>query len=327
MPLLAHWEDLGFHAVPRRVVSLVPSVTESIFEIGCGDRLLGITDYCVHPADSVRRVPKVGGTKNPDLQRLKAIMPDLIIANQEENGQAALEALAAEGFRIWLTFPRTVRHALDLLHDLVQLFRVPQMDQGLSALETAYEWASLAAESARPVRVFCPIWLEPNWWMTFNRDTYIHDLLRICGAENVFADRDRHYPLSADLAAPEHSLPSTIASPPAGDADPERDAVYGQTHGSAPLRDTRYPRVTLAEIAAHAPELILLPSEPYDFTAADLDAFDEYRDIPAVKHNNIKFVDGSLLTWHGIRLAQALSELPALINAMAMDEEQSGDHP
>jgi ABC-type Fe3+-hydroxamate transport system substrate-binding protein len=319
MPLLTHWEDLGFHAAPRRVVSLVPSVTESIFEIGCGEQLLGITDYCVHPAAAVRHVPKIGGTKNPDLQRIKAILPDLIIANQEENGQVAIESLAAEGFRIWLTFPRTVRHALDLLHDLVQLFHVPQMDQGLSALETAYEWASLAAESAQPVKVFCPIWREPAhaWWMTFNRDTYIHDLLRICGAENVFADRDRRYPLATDLAAPEPNLAPSDSSPANGMPDPG----IGGSEASLDERDTRYPRVTLAEVAARAPELILLPSEPYDFTARDLAAFDEYPDLPAVKNNNLKFVDGSLLTWHGIRLAQALSELPALINATLVDGE------
>lgn len=310
MPLLTDWADLSFHAAPRRVVSLVPSVTESLFALGAGDHLIAVTDYCVHPADEVRRLTKIGGPKNPDLKRIQSLMPDLIIANQEENTSVALEALAAEGFRIWLTFPRSVRQALDLLHDLVQLFRVPHLDQHLAALETSYEWSSLAADAATRARVFCPIWREADWWMTFNAETYAHDLLHVCGAENVFAERDRRYPLAADLAAP------ADVPPPGGAPDPVPGTGV-QLNAPTIHRDTRYPRVTLAEVAALAPDLILLPSEPYDFTAHALDAFDEYPDIPAVKNKNIKFVDGSLLFWHGIRLATALADLPSLVNPNA----------
>jgi len=298
--LFRNWEELGFHDAPRRVVSLVPSVTESLFGLGCGGALVGVTDFCVHPAEAVKRLPRVGGTKNPDLQRIQAAMPDLIIANQEENSQASLAALAAEGFRVWLTFPRTVRQALDLLHDLVRLFRVSAMGHQLSALETAYEWASLAAENTPPVKVFCPIWREPGahppaegprWWMTIHRDTYVHDVIRLCGGRNVFADRERRYPLAADLGESQAATP-----------------------GPAAGRDTRYPRVTTQEVAEQAPDLILLPSEPYLFSESDLAAFDDFGEIPAVKNKNIRLVDGSLLTWHGIRVARALAELPAIIN-------------
>ena len=298
--LKSNWEDLGFHDAPRRAVSLVPSATESLIELGCGGALVGVTDFCVHPAEAVKRLPRVGGTKNPDLQRIRAAMPDLIIANQEENSQESLEALAAEGFRVWLTFPRTVREALDLLHDLVRLFRVSHMGHQLSALETAYEWASLAAENMPPVKVFCPIWREPGahpsgegprWWMTINHDTYVHDVIRLCGGRNVFADRERRYPLAADLGETQAATPGAVAG-----------------------RDTRYPRVTTQEVAEQAPGLILLPSEPYPFSEPDLAAFDDFGEIPAVKNKNIRLVDGSLLTWHGIRVAKALAELPAIIN-------------
>ena len=295
---VTNWEALGFHDAPRRVVSLVPSVTESLFELGCGAALVAVTDFCVHPADGVKRLLKIGGTKNPNLQRIKTALPDLIIANQEENSQDSIAALVAEGFKIWLTFPRTVRDALDLLHDLVRLFRVSHMGHQLSALETAYEWASLAAENMPPVRVFCPVWREPataegqpRWWMTINRDTYVHDVIRLCGGANVFADRERRYPLAADLG-----------EGPVGPPD------------SAAGRDTRYPRVTTQEVAEQAPDLILLPTEPYAFTSADLAAFDDFREIPAVRRNRIQLADGSLLTWHGIRVAKALAELPAIIN-------------
>lgn len=287
--------ELNFNSAPGRVVSLVPSVTESLFDLGLGQCLVGVTDYCVHPAVQVAGLPKIGGTKNPNLQLIKAALPDLIIANQEENRKEDIEALQAEGFKVWLTFPCTVREAIDVLWAIVRLFRVPQMGQRLSVLETSYEWANGAAENMPPIKVFCPIWREPaategapQWWMTINHETYVHDLLRVCGAENIFADRDRRYPLAADLG--------------------ESPALE-----SASERDTRYPRVTMAEVVERAPDVILLPSEPYLFTEADLAAFDSFPEIPAVQNNRLLLVDGSWLTWPGTRLALALAELPALL--------------
>lgn len=294
---LGNLESLRLDRAPRRVVSLVPSVTESLFDLGVGDRLVGITDYCIHPASKVNGLLKIGGTKNPDLKKIKAALPDLIIANQEENRKEDVEALQAEGFKVWVTFPRTMREAIDLLWATIRVFRVPMIGQRLSVLETTYEWASLAAENMTPVSVFCPIWREPRagegpvrWWMTINRDTYTHDVLRVCGGANVFADRDRRYPLAADL---------------------------GQTQAVAtdPERDRRYPRVTPDEVAERAPEVILLPSEPYPFDEADLAAFAAFPEIPAVKNNRLHLVDGSLFTWPGTRLALALADLPALLQA------------
>lgn len=275
-----------FTHAPKRVVSLVPSVTESMCELGLGHKLVGVTTFCQHPAAFTAPLPKVGGTKNPDLGTIKKLMPDLVIANVEENPREVVEALQAEGFHVWVTFPRTVRQAIDILWDLVRLFDIPQQGQTLAVLEMTYEWASLAAENTPAVSVFCPIWRDP--WMTFNRDTYMHDLLRICGARNVFAARDRHYPLAADV---------------------------GSAPAEAPLdRDTRYPRITLEEVAASAPEVILLPNEPYAFTVADAAAFAPYADLPAVKNQRLVPVDGSWLTWHGTRLARALAELPTLLH-------------
>jgi ABC-type Fe3+-hydroxamate transport system substrate-binding protein len=130
------------------------------------------------------------------------------------------------------------------------------------------------------------------WWRAANRDTYLSDVLRICGGLNVFADRERRYPLAADLD-------------PAGRAP---DAP-------APHRDTRYPRVSPAEVAAAAPEVILLPSEPYPFADADLAAFDDFPEIPAVRQGRIFLADGAALTWPGTHLARALADLPALLFA------------
>lgn len=282
--------DAPVSTPPRRVVSLVPSVTESLFDLNLGDRLVGVTDYCVHPAADVARVPKVGGTKNPDIARIVALRPDLVIVNQEENRREDAEALWAAGVPVWVTHPRTVADALNLLWNIMHVFDEPTMVPRVRLIEQTLDWVqgiSRALEH-RP-RVFVPIWWEPL--MTFNADTYMHDLLRVCGGDNVFAERERRFPLAADVAH-------------AGAYSPEDPRVAG--------RDTRYPRVTLAEVEMARPDVILLPSEPYAFDEKHRQLFAAL-DVPAARSGSIHLVDGSLLTWHGTRLAYALDSLPALL--------------
>jgi len=124
--------------------------------------------------------------------------------------------------------------------------------------------------------------------MTANQDTYMHDLLYVCGGLNVFADRQRQFPLAADL----------------GKQAPDPTQAKG--------RDTRYPRITLAEVEATQADVILLPSEPFKFTEDHIPMF-QTLDMPAAKNNRIHLVDGSWLTWHGTRVAYALNDLPALL--------------
>src|SRR5579859_5179268 len=88
--------------VPQRVVSLVPSITESLFDLNIGSRVVGVTDYCTRPAELVRQLPNVGGTKNPDIQTIVALRPDLVIMDREENRKAYAEALAAAGIPTWI---------------------------------------------------------------------------------------------------------------------------------------------------------------------------------------------------------------------------------
>jgi ABC-type Fe3+-hydroxamate transport system substrate-binding protein len=276
---MIHESVESFGLPPERVVSLVPSMTESLFELGLGAALVGCTEFCVHPAEKTAALPKVGGTKNARVEDILALKPDLIIANKEENSRELVEALAAAGMPVWLTFPKSVDEAVQILYDLAGLFRNQTALLAVRSLAGAVDYARAA--SRQPARTFCPIWFEAGaesgpWWMTFNADTYPHDLLRLLGCENVFADRERQYPLEADL----------------GGGEPVEQ----------PGRDTRYPRVTGEEIAAAAPGLVLLPSEPFSFKPGDEAPLRELlgEDV------RYDFMDGSLLTWHGTRLAKAL---------------------
>lgn len=286
-------QALHFHHPPNRVVSLIPSMTESLFDLGFGDSVVGITDYCIHPADQLQNLPRVGGPKNPRVDEILKLEPDLVLANQEENSKKTVEQLEAEGMPVLVTFPKTVRQALDILWTLTGLYHSQTAAARLESLEFTLEWI----QSASPIekkRYFCPIWQGIthsgiNWWMTFNHDTYMHDLLDIVGGENVFADRVRHYPLEADLGQ--------IPIQDSGD------------------HDTRYPRVTLKEVIEKNPEMIILPTEPFEFSESEKSGIQQLMgETTAVKNDQIHLVDGSILTWHGTRLGKALQELPSLFS-------------
>jgi ABC-type Fe3+-hydroxamate transport system substrate-binding protein len=189
-----------------------------------------------------------------------------------------------------VTFPHTVREAFNLLWNIMHLFDEPVMVERVRAMEWMLDWLERMAETREtPCRVFAPIWLDPL--MTFNADTYIHDLLRVCGGTNVFADRERLYPLKADLGQGE---------------------VYAPDDPRAAGRDTRYPRVTLEEVITAQPDVILLPSEPFAFNKTHLPMFHAL-DVPAARSGAIHLVDGTLLTWHGTRMGHALNAIPSLL--------------
>lgn len=269
----------------RRVVSLVPSVTESLFLLGAGDRVVGRTDYCVEPAEGVSAVPSVGGTKDASVEAIAALAPDLVLMNQEENTEAMHRGLVARGLRVHLSFPKTVRDAVALMGELAAMLGVGADHPALARLEAVV--AGLERERAHtvPRRVFCPIWMDPL--MTVHGDTFISDVLDLCGGHNVFADRPRRYPLAADLG---------------------RAAAW--THDRVGLRDTRYPRVTLDEVVERAPEVVLLPDEPHPFSEADAEVF-RALPMPAAVDGRVRRVDGRALCWYSPRMADALPKVRA----------------
>ena len=252
-PLL---DDLGAEVpltgVPRRVVSLVPSLTEAI-ATSRPDLLVGATSWCSHPADlAVRRVR---GTKNPDLRAIAELAPDLVICNQEENRELDVRRLRAAGTPVWVSRIETLEQAFDALDRLFgELLADPAEPRPLPdwLVQARARWQPAPPGGARP-RVVVPIWRDP--WMVIGSRTFTDDLLARLGLVNAFA----------------------------GHPD-------------------RYPAVSLDQIAEAAPDLVLLPDEPYPFSAADgPEAF------PAGTATVL--VSGRLLTWYGPSLLTARDEL------------------
>ncbi len=187
---------------PRRIVSLVPSITEAFFAFGLGRRIAGVTKFCTEPAAGVADAPKVGGTKNVDVEAVAKLKPDLVIANAEENEKADIEALAAEGLTVFVTFPRTIIHATAMMRTLAEITEAKDAAAPVVAAIEAEAALSRAADRDRtPLRVFCPIWRDK--WMTIGPDTYVHDFLSSCGLQNVYEESKERYPEIelADVAA------------------------------------------------------------------------------------------------------------------------------
>jgi ABC-type Fe3+-hydroxamate transport system substrate-binding protein len=186
-------------------------VTETLFVLGLGDAVVGVTVYCVEPRDGVARKTKVGGEKNPNLALIRELSPDLVVANIEENLREHIETLRGWGIPVWVTYPRTVAEGIQMIRDLGELTGSRAAADPLAvALEAQLADVRRRAASHPPVPVFYPIWRAP--YMTVNRDTYVHDMLTVCGARNVFADRPARYPqVSLDEVA--EAQPAVIVLP------------------------------------------------------------------------------------------------------------------
>jgi ABC-type Fe3+-hydroxamate transport system substrate-binding protein len=229
----------------RRVVSLVPSLTESIV-VTRPAALVGATTWCTHPAEL--DVTRVRGTKNPDLAVIAGLAPDIVLANQEENRRLDVERLRARGVPVWTTVIRTLDEAVVSLR---RMFR-----EALGWPEPAWlaeaDLAWREPASGPVLRAAIPIWRDP--WMVVGSDTFAGDVAARLGLRNVYADHP-----------------------------------------------DRYPHVTLDDVAARRPDIIVLPDEPYRFSASDGPEM-----FPGQR---VALVEGRSLTWYGPSLVSARSLL------------------
>jgi ABC-type Fe3+-hydroxamate transport system substrate-binding protein len=238
-------DDLGNHvsvpAVVRRIVSLVPSLTETVASLNPG-LLAGATDWCTHPPELA--VSRIGGTKNPDVKEIIGLAPDVVLANEEENRGPDLDALRAAGLAVWVTKIRDLPGALRSLRRMITMACRQTTPAWLDTAEGA--WQRLPADLATAAVI--PIWRRP--WMVVGSDTFAGDVLARLGVTNIYAG-----------------------------------------HGE------RYPRIGIDELRATGADLVVLPDEPYRFTASD--------GPEAFPGSRTALVSGRHLTWYGPSLVEA----------------------
>jgi ABC-type Fe3+-hydroxamate transport system substrate-binding protein len=170
----------------RRVVSLVPSITETLFDLGAGESVVGRTDFCIFPPDPGNSASRVGGTKNPDVRRIEELRPDLVYMNLEENLRRHADAI--ECFApVFVTEPKTVAGAVEVVRMLGAIHR---REQQAAAWERNVENELQRLETAPRFSFACAIWKDP--WMWCGGDTYVSDLITAAGGKNVFAGEQRY---------------------------------------------------------------------------------------------------------------------------------------
>jgi ABC-type Fe3+-hydroxamate transport system substrate-binding protein len=263
---------------PQRIVSLVPSQTELLYDLGLTGEVVGQTLFCIHPQHQHKAKPRVGGTKNFKLQAIAALKPDLIIGNKEENDQARIEELARH-YPVWMSDIQTLDHSLEMMQQVGALVNKEAEAQKLvESIQKSFEDVTLGLSlpadldnkrqddsvnsfdsltGKQPalnhkLKTAYFIWRKP--WMVAGHDTFIDDMLNRLGLENIFANEQ-----------------------------------------------SRYPEITEEKLAGADPGLLLLSSEPYPFKQEHLDELQVL--CPKAK---IILVDGELFSWYGSRLIHSV---------------------
>ena len=180
-----------FKQTPQRVISLVPSQSEYLWDLGLNDRLVGITKFCVHPRVMYRKVKRVGGTKNLNISAIRALKPDLIIGNKEENDKTQIELLAKE-FPVWMSDILTFNDAFEMMQSLASV-----LDRKLVGRDIVKK-SRLAVKKSENIflrkKVVYFIWKDP--YLCAGKETFIHEVLGQCGLKNVLASKVRYPEIS-----------------------------------------------------------------------------------------------------------------------------------
>lgn len=231
---------------PTRIVSMCPSITETLHALGAWSQVVGRTKYCVHPEGAVGGIATIGGTKRPDIEAICALSPDLVLFNEEENRREDAENLRNQGLRVVSFFPKTLSDTAEYIEELGELIGHESMAKTL-AFALRQEVAR-PTEPGPPIRFVYLIWRKP--WMAVSDDTFISHLLAHVGFQNVIEGSDR------------------------------------------------YPIVHAETLKALDVDMVFLSSEPFPF--ADKHAV-ELADSSGLPRTSFQFVDGELLSWHGVR--------------------------
>ena len=208
-----------------RIVSLVPSATETLHCLGLAERIVGITQFCVHPEPWVKDIPKIGGTKNVDIQRVLDLKPDLVVGNCEENTKEIFDALDPH-VPVWAPLPKTVREAItDIEHMGLLTGREATANQFQAAAIQAWETAKKAAQ---PFTYAYFIWRNP--WMSISDDTFIARMLESVGGKNVFGGHHDRFP-EVDMSGRIDQVPDVIflSSEPFPFKEQHRDELCAMT--------------------------------------------------------------------------------------------------
>ena len=254
---------LSLPSSPKRIISIVPSQTELLYDLGLDEEVVGITKYCVHPKDWQETKIKIGGTKKLNLEKIKELKPDLIIGNKEENEKSQVLELMKH-YPVWMSDIKTLEDALNMIEGIGKITgkenKALKIENDIREQFSHFK-LSLSNLNIPNKRLAYFIWRKP--YICAGANTFIDHMLHICGLENVFTTS---------------FLPSPVL-------------VEG------PGVMSRYPEITTEEIQKADPSLIFLSSEPYPFRQKHIEEFKKI-----CPNSKVVLVDGEMFSWYGSRL-------------------------
>jgi ABC-type Fe3+-hydroxamate transport system substrate-binding protein len=252
---------------PKRIISLVPSQTELLYDLGLDDEVIGITKFCIHPSKWFRTKTRVGGTKTADIQKITSLKPALIMANKEENVKGQIEELQNIA-PVYVSNIATLEDALQMIIDIGKLTGKQQKAEEIAnAIKARFDELeisnaqhstingqrsnpNLSTNKPTQLRAAYLIWKDP--YMAAGGDTFINEMLKRCALENIFES------------------------------------------------EQRYPQVEISQLSSANCQLLLLSSEPYPFKQKNIEELQQL--LPQTK---IIIVDGEMFSWYGSRLLHA----------------------
>jgi len=243
---------------PKRIISIVPSQTELLYDLGLDEEVIGITKFCVHPEHWFRNKERVGGTKNVNIEKVRSLQPDLILANKEENVKEQIEQLEKIA-PVWTSDITTFEDAMQMIKSIGEITNT--REKALSLILHIVKNFSQLETGNRHLATAYLIWRNP--YMTIGGDTFINNMLNKCGLQNVFENLNR------------------------------------------------YPEITIEQLVAANPQLILLSSEPYPFKEKHIEELK-----PFFSNSKITLVDGEMFSWYGSRMIYTPDYFSSLITTI-----------
>jgi ABC-type Fe3+-hydroxamate transport system substrate-binding protein len=187
-------DDLVAGKKYSRIISLVPSQTELLFDLGLNQEVIGITKFCIHPEEWFRNKTRVGGTKNINIKIIDSLSPGLIIANKEENVREQIHDLA-EKYDVWVTDVNDLKDALNMIINIGKLTRKVEAASVLALkIQTGFDDLKKKISKERKLPAAYFIWKDP--YMVAGGDTFINDMMQYCALENIFSEEKRYPQIS-----------------------------------------------------------------------------------------------------------------------------------
>jgi ABC-type Fe3+-hydroxamate transport system substrate-binding protein len=264
--------EINLDKTPERIISLVPSQTELLYDLGLDKEVIAITKFCIHPVDWFRKKERIGGTKMLNLEKIRALKPDLVIGNKEENEKSQVNELMRTE-KVWISDIKTLGDACEMIIRVGELTGKKEKAQSIcNEIEKRFAAFRAQLKDTPHTRVAYLIWKNP--WMVAGSETFIDHMLGICGFKNVFS-----------------------------------------------TAEGRYPEITLQELAAQHPEVILLSSEPYPFREKHIQELQQT--CPGAK---IMLADGELFSWYGSRLLRSPGYFSELLASLEKEGTPNIEH-